>query len=221
MPHFKPQQDLDIETIIKSLNVLTANIGTVLKCELIGGEPFLSKNLKTALEYVIHNQAIDSIEITTNGTVIPQENVIPLLKNSKVLVRISDYGKQVNKEKILCFLDENNIKYTILDLGNWVSPGGIEKRNRDEETLCKYYERCPSGYYCKTLYEDKVFACARAASLFALGYMKEQEYVRVDNTLETECLKEFMLRKFSVACDYCDITIDNKEYVQPAEQMML
>lgn len=219
MPHFKPQQDLDIKTIINSLEVLTEKVNSILKCELIGGEPFLSNNLKPALEYVIQNAVIDSVEITTNGTILPSEDIIPLLQNTKVLVRISDYGKLVNKEKILNFLDENHIRYVILDLGSWVSPGGIEKRNRDEETLCRYYRKCNSGYYCKTLYEDKLFSCARAASLFALDYMKEKEYVRIDNALKPDDLKEFILRRFSIACDYCDMTVDDKRYVQVAEQI--
>lgn len=43
MPHFKPQKDLDINKIIESLEILTRNVSSILKCEFIGGEPFLSR----------------------------------------------------------------------------------------------------------------------------------------------------------------------------------
>jgi organic radical activating enzyme len=219
MPHFKPQKDLDRSVILNSLETLTAQTGSILKCELIGGEPFLSNNLKELLEYAICNPSIDSVEITTNGTVIPTEDVIPLLKKPKVLVRISDYGELVNQKSMISFLEKHKIRYISLKMESWISPGGVEKRNRDENTLQNYYQRCSSGYYCKTLYGDKLFACARAASLFALGYMKEPEFIVLNDGFQAAQLKEFMLRRLSMACDYCDMTIDNRRLVCAAEQL--
>lgn len=219
IPYFKPQEDLDIEQIIRSLETITNSVGKLLKCELIGGEPFLAKNLEQALEYAINNKKIESVEITTNGTVIPRDSLLKLLQNPKVWVRISDYGTLVDKTKVTDYLCKNEISYEILETGQWISPGGVEKRHKNMETLMQEYVRCSPGYICKTLYKDRVFACARAASLYALGYMKEPESVHLNENFKPDYLKKFVLREFSIACDYCDIASESKLYVEPAEQL--
>lgn len=219
MPHFKPQMDLDADRIIDSLKILTDRVDNIYKCELIGGEPFLSKNLERVLEYTLNNSKIKKIEITTNGTLIPNSTLVHMLKNPKITIRISNYGDLVDKSKLIYFLKENMIQYVVLELGEWVSPGGVFKRDKDFETIKKNYQACSSGYYCKTLYEDKIFSCARAASLYALGYMQEPEYIQVEENFKSDDLKKFLVRSFSIACNYCDIANDEKIYVEPAEQL--
>lgn len=218
MPYFKPQTDLNQQVILDSLKKITGVVGTILKCELIGGEPFLSDNFMTVLKVVSENPVIKSVEVTTNGTIIPDEKQTELLKNHKVLVRISDYGTLVDKNNIVRHLEENGIRYQVLNLGSWTAPGGVEHRGKNVEELKRNYAECPSGYYCKTLYEGKIFACARAASLCALGFMKEREFVDVKKGLESDELREFLLKDYSIACDYCDVASETKIYVEPAVQ---
>lgn len=219
MPHFSPQGDLNLECILTSLKKVLEKTEMILRCELIGGEPFLSKNMEKTLQFLIESNRIGQIEITTNGKTMPDNTVIPLLKNKKVKVRISDYGSLVDKEKMIEVLEANSIRYQILELGSWISPGGVEKRFRNIIQLKEYYSACPSGYYCKTLYEDKIFACARAASLYALNYMKENEFVLVDEGMTTKELKDFIMKDYSEACDYCDINSENASLTKPAEQL--
>lgn len=219
MPYYKPQEDFDKEEILTSLNNITQKAQSILVCELIGGEPFLSKNLDGVLEYVIQNETIKSVEITTNGTIMPSEEQIPLLKSPKVSVRISDYGELVDKRRIVTFFDEHQIRYKVLDTGKWISVGGVESRQRTETELKRQYKACSSGYYCKTLYKGKIFACARAAGLYDLGFMKEKEYVEAFETFDEKKMKEFLFRDFSVACDYCDNGLSNSVYIAPAVQL--
>lgn len=219
MPLFKPQRDLEKGKILASLETVLGKVHTVLVCELIGGEPFLSEHLGDAIRLLAQKKNVIRIEITTNGTVLPEPSLIPLLQNSKVKVRISDYGELVAKDKIIGFLEENNINYCVLKLGQWISPGGTEKRNRSKEQLRKCYEACSSGYYCKTLFGEKIFSCARSASLSALGHMKKEEFLEVNADLSVEKMKEFLLKDYSEACDYCDTAGENIKYVKPAEQL--
>lgn len=219
MPYFKKQEEFDVEEIISSLEIITQNIGKLLKCELIGGEPFLMKNMRHVLEYVLENEKIECVEITTNGTILPRPEVVELLRNPRVIVRVSDYGTVVEQSSMIEFLGKNQIRYVVLDSGNWITPGGVEKRHKDALTLKKEYASCSSGYICKTLYKDRIFACARAASLYDLGFMKEPECIRVNENFKAEYLKKFLLREFSIACDYCDIASANKVYVEAAIQV--
>lgn len=219
MPFFKPQFDLDADKIVRALELLLEKCNVIVTCELIGGEPFLASNLKRLLEFLVKQDKIKQIEITTNGGVLPRGEVIMLLRNEKVKVRISDYGKLINKEKILCFLTTEDIQYQILELGQWISPGGIYKRGKEQSVLKKEYNACSSGYLCKTLYEDKLFSCARAASLAALGFMKEQEYISINDSTTISEIRDFLLKEYSEACDYCDIMSSSRIYVEPAGQL--
>lgn len=218
MTYFKPQTDLETQKILHSLELLAAKADTILKCELIGGEPFLSANLDAVLEFILSRENIYQIEITTNGTILPKQGQISLLQNKKVKVRISDYGALVDKQKIIGCLEEYHIHYEILTPEKWIAAGGVDKRGRDMRELQKIYNNCHVGQDCKTLYEDKLFACARAASLYALGYMKEQEYIEIGEQTSTQEIKEFLLKTYSEACDYCDRTED-LVYVEPAVQL--
>ena len=218
MPYFKPQKDLDTKKIIDALESILDKVENILRIELIGGEPFLAGNLQNVLERLVLEKKVTSIEITTNGTILPRGNILELLRTPKVTVRISDYGNLVNKGRLIQYLEREKISYEVLPLEHWTSPGGVEKRNRAKDLLRKQFAKCSAGLMCKTLYEDKLFACARASSLWALNFMKEEEFLPIDNTVTSDRLEEFFLRDYSLACDYCDIASENQVFVEPAEQ---
>lgn len=221
MPLFSPQSCLSANEIIQPLDNLLTKAEVLLTCELIGGEPFLQDSLEECLKYVISHDKIMNIEITTNGTIVPKnENIINLLRNEKVIVRISDYGELVDKNKIVSFLNTNNIRYEILKgTRTWVSPGGTEKRNRTINELTSQWIKCAAGYNCKTIYKGKLFSCARAASLFELNFMKEHEYIDLNSDFDIECIKKFFTQNYSIACDYCNISSREAKRVKAACQL--
>ena len=219
IPYFKEKRDMDKERLIDSLEIFLNEVHTLLRCELVGGEPFLSNNLKDVLHFLINKKNVYQIEITTNGTIVPKDELIVLLQNSKVKVRISNYGELVNSDSLVDFLKKNQIHYQMLETGKWVSSGGVHKRGRSREMLKMYYDRCSSAYYCKTLFAGKLFSCARAASLYELVYMKEKEYIEISTKVTGEAIKSFWMMDHSEACDHCDITIEDKKWIEPAEQL--
>lgn len=219
MPYFKNPCELDTQKIIESIYQISKNVKLIFQCELIGGEPFLAQNLKKVLEYVISIDSIKDVVITTNGTIIPRdEALLRILQNPKVCVRISNYGNVVDSSNFAACLTANNIRYNVLQLETWISPGNVQKRNKDVNAIKKEYIGCKAEYLCKTLFKDKLFSCARAASLYALGILPD-EYVYIDESLTAEKLKKFLLKDFSIACDYCDVASVNKKKVEPAIQL--
>lgn len=163
------------------------------------------------------------MEITTNATIIPMADIIELLKAPKVAVHISDYGSVVDQSGFIDCMGKNGIRYKTLEFpGQWISPGGTEVRNRGGEELVRQYYRCSSGYLCKTLWGDKIYPCARAASLAELGIMRDCPHI---SGLEKEGLQERLYSFYVVpscgVCDYCDMSVENPVYVEPAVQMKI
>jgi hypothetical protein len=216
---FDKKENLEVEKILHSVQNIVESVDFIGCFELIGGEPFLADGLGTVLEFLVSEKKVMSIEITTNATIIPKEPVLSLLQDKKVLVRISNYGNVVNQKPFIECMKKNGIHHEIFPTERWISPGGIEKRNRTAEQLMQQYYKCDSGYLCKPLWEDKVYPCARAASLAQLGIYADCPYVDVSGK---EKLQEKLIAFYQVpscgACDYCDMALEQVEYVEPAVQ---
>lgn len=219
MGYFEHSADLEKERILQSLDIILKHVDILPCCELIGGEPFAAKNLGEILEYVLLQDKILSVEITTNATIIPEEKILSMLKNEKITVVVSNYGKVVNQKKFMEKLDEYGINNVFHNHEYWISVGGVEKRNRTEEELKLQYDRCGVGKTCKTLWEDRIFPCARAASLFHLGYLKNEQSLKISdrNGLKEDMMDFFLGEKYN-ACDYCDMAFGRPVRIPIAEQ---
>ncbi len=219
MPLFKPQKDLNPDKIILSLERILDITTSLLKCELIGGEPFVSNNLEKVLPFVLKEDKISVVEITTNAKQIPDKQLLDLLKHKKVIIRISNYGNVVDQSEFIEFCIDNNLNHEVLCCEHWISPGDVNKRNKSIKELKEEYYRCSTGYLCKTLYEDKIFSCARSASLYNLGLMEEIEYIEVNEGLDEKKVKNFIIQDYSIACDYCDMGLIERVRVESAVQL--
>lgn len=213
--------DLSKEKIMVSLDNIIGALEFIPCVELIGGEPFAAKNLGRVLGYLLEQEKVLTVEITTNATIIPQEEILEQLKDPKVAVHISNYGNVVDQSKFINCVRQNGIRFKTLEFqGRWVATGGTEARNREGEELVRQYYRCSSGYLCKTLWEDKIYPCARAASLAELGIMQDCPNISgLDKEGLWERLYSFYVVPSCGACDYCDMSTENPVYVEPAVQI--
>lgn len=212
---------LATEKIIASLCNIIGAFDFIPCIELIGGEPFAACNLDRVLGFLLEQEKVLTVEITTNATIIPQGEILEQLKNPKVAVRVSNYGNVVDQSRFFDCMRQKEIRFEAFEQqGRWMSPGGIEGRNREAEELVRQYYRCSSGYLCKTLWEDKIYPCARAASLAELGIMQDCPSI---SGMKKEGLRERLYSFYVVPscgpCDYCDISVENPVYVEPAVQI--
>ena len=219
IPLFNSKSDLNTDKIISSLKNILNVIDSIYRLELIGGEPFLASNLEDVLQFVLRQEKIVTVEMTTNGTIIPKESLIPLLQNEKVKICISDYNDIVDCKNIIEFCKKHDLRYQVLHIKQWINSGGIMKRFRSIEQLKHQYLSCQSSYFCKTLFEDKLFQCARASSLYAINVCNDiNGYLKVDSSLSKERLFNFILGDNNPACDYCNTATSEGFQVVPAIQ---
>jgi hypothetical protein len=217
---FETSKDLDLRKIINSLKNIIESVTFIGCIELIGGEPFLSSNLKDVLEFLVEQNKVLSIEITTNATVMPKPNLIPFLQKENVIVRISNYGNIINQKPFVLEMEKSHINHDVLSKKTWRSAGGINKRNRDFKLLMKQYCACYSSYMCKTLWEECIFPCARAASLSKLGIYNKCPYIDVSEGEDLQSkLIDFLISPVCGACDYCDMHSDDEKLIEPAIQI--
>lgn len=220
MPYYKKPQDYPVDDVIKWIRNLCDAVDECICLELVGGEPFLYKELKKVLEFVLMEKKIQQVEFTTNGSILPKQEILELLTDRKVYVRISQYPNQINPVNIIKLFEENKIKYVLLENMSWCKTGELISRGRSVCELQSQFLNCTPSRLCRTILNGKLYVCSKAASLMELGFANNLEAV---DLLETEHLREnisqFLQLTYSKACDYCDVASKDAVVVEPAVQV--
>lgn len=225
MPYFDKPVDFDVADSIKYMEKLFDAVDFIQIFRVLGGEPFLYKDLATIVNKAIDCDKVKTVEIVTNGTLLPSEELLQSIKNKKLKIQISDYGKLSRKKsELMDACDSVGIKCVIRgsDEKNWFDPGNLVFRGRNKKELKKQFRRC--GEICRNLHDGKLFFCPRAAFGTKLGIPeKTDEFVdfRVDKErkeLRNEIF-ELNQKKYLVACNYCNEGTDEYVPIPVAEQM--
>ncbi len=117
--------DLPLEELQNNFDVFFGSVDYVYEYTLLGGEPFLHKKLKDILVYMCqkYGDKIGKINLISNGTVIPSDEVIHVMKKYKIMVNISDYTNAVpykeRLKEVEGILKNNGIECYIIPNNVW------------------------------------------------------------------------------------------------------
>ncbi len=223
-----PPVDSDISSVIDDVNIFFSHVDFIDMFAIIGGEPFMHKDLYRLLEVAKANPKIGHITIVTNGTLIPKNKNLTRLKgDDRLVVRISDYGKlSVKKDEIKKTLVEEGINVKERDSisEKWMDAGEWSCRNRNTDELIDVYKSCRARN-CKHMLNGKIYGCPRIAHSHNLGLYTplENEYVdlREYKSNIKEKIYNFVVKgvKYYNACNYCDGTGKYSKIIDAALQL--
>ena len=221
MPLVKTHWDADPEQVIADVRRILAAVDGVVKMELLGGETFVYKELPRVIDALLDEPKILQLEFTTNGTVQLRDDVLERLAHPKCFVRVSRYDCVTQAGAFVKRLAAHHVAYCEMEELQWVDPGAPAAHGKTAEQLRENFVRCPSAYLCKTLLDGKLYACARGASLFQLGFIQEHGEAFVDvregNALRDR-IRAFFEEDKNIVCDYCTI-VDAGRPVKAGEQL--
>ncbi len=221
MQYYDKPADIGLDKNIESINNFLTNTDLVDRFILLGGEPFLYKELAAVLRVVLgYKNKVKRVWIYTNGTIVPKdEELLYLLANKKVRVHISNYGEISRKKKELVELfKSNNIKYNLADEdANWFSMGTLEKRNRSKESLAEQFNKCDS--YCNNILNGRLCYCARSSGCVDLGVVHNEKSVELTGGIR-DALMHFVYDyvDYLETCDFCDKGTDRAYAIKKAIQ---
>ena len=184
MQYYHDPENLDVEETIIALRKLLASF-RVVQLKILGGEPFVcQKNLMRMLEYLKQEalDRVDEIVIITNGTVIPSEECLSLIKDTpKTKILFSDYGEVSSRLKeLMDICRQEAIDCEVVETEYWWDFGGLTpKDEKESKTQCRY-DMCYSRKHCNTLYRGKFYLCPRQAHGVHLGVLPDVETENVD-----------------------------------------
>jgi len=210
--HFMPMhkrkgtdKDFDINKLLENVDLLFQMINKCLLFSILGGEPFLHKELHVLINKLATEPKIKHIEIVTNGTIIPNGENLTALIHEKVSVRVSNYGfLSGKKDELAKILKEHKVN---LKLGSyqpmWLETGGFKSRGYSMEEMKFIFFNCNEAS-CKTLYDGRLWLCPEALHGSLLGLVKENEQEYID--LRTCTKKDFWAKLHKLYNDHSELT---------------
>ena len=208
MQYYEKPIGAEIETLVESLKSFLDTVDFVSELRLIGGEPLVSRSVEKVLETIYSYSNFDKIVLYTNGTLIPKDSTLSMLQDSRVWVKISDYGSVSRKAQQLSdkckSLNINCIHELVTE---WEDVGRILDRGRTREQNKVVFGNCCVNDTL-TLLHGLLYACPFSAHTDNLGVLKDADVDRVD-VLASKDLKKairsiYQEKDVLVACNLCN-----------------
>ena len=227
-------EDMSLSQAYKSADSFFAKVDFIKEFVLIGGEPFLYKDFAKVIEYIgeRYRGQIGIYAITTNGTIVPEEDVLRACRKYGVLVRISNYIRQIPRlksfiERLIDTLEENKVSFALGDEESEWMDYGFEcvDHGTDEEYLIKVFDACRTP--CREVRENRFYYCvmARSVSDNLKFYVGQKDYLDLDGLTGKEYKKELL--EFTLGysdkgyldmCRHCNGAEARNCPIPPAEQ---
>lgn len=220
---FKHPVDFDLNMLIRDVDDFLGHVDRVHRFIVMGGETFLYRNLDKLLSHMINQRKIDLIHIFTNGSIIPEPDIMQLLKHRKLLVSISSFPNEVSRNKLrfIAEMEKNNINY-IVEEKMWRDLGGFKPVvDNSFEALKKRFAKCYSRG-CHNLSNGEYHVCPRSVHGQALGQFTPDNSDKVvirgrkDHLVVRKELLALRQKEYVNACRKCTGTLE--EDVIPGTQ---
>lgn len=225
IPQFKGNNHITIslEQFKSQIDKLCNNVNRIRHLVLLGGEPLIYQNLPDIVEYAGQKNNIDFIRITTNGTIMPSEKLIEVIKKyrNRIYFFISNYKANEELENILKIeelktaLTQNNIRFQMVDNWNWLSELGVATEKFPEYETLEKFKNCYRTK-CTQVLNGKIDVCSKALTARELRLIQANDYIDLETTQNLrDDLIGFYQKNYQKACEYC--IISNKSVI-PALQ---
>lgn len=203
MPLYESPRHYPLRDVLDQLDTLEKTVKSVLRLRVLGGEPFVYPELAGLLDDLCARAFVRSIEVVTNGTVLPRPEIRKRLKHKKIVVITSDYGEMSRQKTALATVfKRERIRHRLLEYENWMDYGSIEPLGLSLEAMEQSYRMCGAAG-CKTLLKGRLHTCPRDAHLFNLGILSDKSESFDINSCDPAALRAFYGQKTVSACDRC------------------
>jgi hypothetical protein len=211
MQYFTHPKNSDFNQMYNAVDKLFNAFDFCYEIRVLGGEPFVNPELHKYIEMLLkYSSKCSWIIILTNATILPNEKTIEILKNQKIIVRISEYNNP--RQKIAEFksiLDTNSIIYYVDEIAKWQDCAGLHDYGRSKIENENVLKDCCVNY-TPTIVDGKFFRCPLAGNLYNLSAIPFHlhEYIDLlDNKIQNDDIKSrvktLMNAQYLQACNYC------------------
>lgn len=229
-------EDMSLTVVYKSADSFFSHIDMIHEFVLIGGEPLLYKNLDAVIYYIgeKYRKRIHIFSVTTNGTLVPSDEVLEKCRQYDVSFRISNYAKQLpwikeRQKKLTDTLNSYGIHYSIAkEETQWMDYGfETVDRKASPEELRRVFHECRTP--CHEVRGNRLYYCVMARSVAENLHLNvgQNDYLDLDSLRGEEgkeTLLKFTLGEFEKGyldmCNYCH-GADSVNFPIPAAEQVI
>lgn len=210
MQYYQKPRDVDRRLLLESLDRFMANIDQLFEARVLGGEPFMYKDLATVVRKLCSYDNCKKVTIMSNGTLLPTKDTLESLKNPKILLIISDYGHlSKNIAQLKALLARHRIPFIAYTIDSWQDCATIAYHPRTEEELADLFGDCCVNDTL-TLLRGQLYACpfsAHADNLNAVPFDSDEDKLDLINISDSAIRKRirnlYSEKKYLKACTFC------------------
>lgn len=229
------KEDMTLDQVKESADIFFSKVDYIHEFVLIGGEPMLYKNLYDAIKYIgnKYRNRMNIFSITTNGTIMPSQELMRQCKEQDVLIRVSNYSSTLSKlvvqySKLEKLFIENNIQFRMgKKESEWMDYGFDNyKRTCNNAQLIEVFDACRTP--CHEIRENEFYYCVMARSVaenlnFNVGKEDYLDFNELTSDNWKRELLEFLLgyseKGYLEMCRYCHGAEVDKYVIPAAEQV--
>ena len=211
--HKGQAQNGNTEIILRSIERLMKNLDGIGEFRVIGGEPFMNKEIHKIVNKLATYKQVDKIVVYTNATIIPKGDNLECLKHKNVFLEITNYGPKLSKnhDNITKLFDENGITYMSERVKLWDDIGKLEYRKRKNSEVQEVFNNCCANDLF-TLMDGILYKCpvsANGTKLKAVPFDPKYDGIHIlhddisDTQLKEKLIDFYTNSKFVTACHYC------------------
>lgn len=164
MQYYEKAQDIPLDKLKKDFDDLVASSDEIHEIRLIGGEPFMNKDIYKAIAHVTASPKVGRLVIYSNATIPLREDQLDVMRDPKVVFSLTDYGSlSKNTDGVAAFLERHGIPYRRHLPENWTDSGVIEDNGKGEPELKTLFNEC-CGKNLFTVSDGKLYRCPFAAN---------------------------------------------------------
>ena len=239
LPYWKEgrRKENSLEKIKEDVDTYFKCVDYLLDLDVVGGEPFLYRNLKDFIIYIGENyrERIGYVGFITNGMIVPRDDIFELLRKYSMDVSISDYSEDIeykHKIDLLCEkLEEYKISYMRNKHIDWFDFGFPKDLYHYEgEDAVRHMQCCNSIEHI--LDDKKLFYCGLewSAQKGGLYPVEEKAYVDLEKIekgeVKRKSILEMIMANIEGGCmEFCKVCgglgIDNNNRVETAKQLKI
>jgi hypothetical protein len=171
IPFYPSPADVDPEVLIRDADDFLRIVDRVHSFSIMGGEVFMHENLGEVLAHLIEQDRIGTVQVATNGTIIPPAEILRLLAHPKVVVSVSNYPLELapNKPVLLACLKEHGVNFVRWESTHWDDFGGFAPHvDTTVAALIERFGQCKGRRY-HNLIDGEFHLCPRSAHGSRLG----------------------------------------------------
>jgi organic radical activating enzyme len=235
MPYYKEHVDYTAKDILENLELLFRHVDYIVAYEILGGEPLINGELADMIRQIgdRYGNRIGNIGIITNGTLLPDEQLIEISKKYNVKYDFSDYTDIVDYKKrfdaAVKIVSDAGLRYSVNRSLRWCDFGfPVNNRMYDFDKVREHMLSC--GPIFHGLNDGKYYYCHVSWSADKAKLLKNvsDDYIDLRTLDDDDRAKEAILehsngnmaKGFVKLCKICGgCGNDNTEFVKAAEQM--